>query len=203
MTLIAAVILGYLVGSFPTGLVIGRVWGADPRRVASGRTGATNVYRAAGLAAGFLTALGDLLKGTVAVLLARYLLGGAPVEVLAGVAAVAGHNWSLFLRMKGGAGTMTNVGGLAALSPIGFAIVLILGSITFFTARIASVASLAVAALVPGVLFLLSRWSPLPVIYTAYGLGSAALVVWALRPNIARLLRGDERRINLDLGRLR
>ncbi len=89
-----AAVVGYLLGSIPTGLVI--VWltrGVDVRRVGSGRTGGTNAYRAAGWGAGIATGLGDGLKALVAVLIAQYVFGTSQ-SVVAGLAAVVGHNWT-------------------------------------------------------------------------------------------------------------
>ena len=106
--LILLPLIGYLLGSLPMGLIYVRVFtGQDLRAVGSGRTGGTNAMRAAGLAVGLLTALSDIFKGTLAVWLAQWLL---PAEtrafgmVLCGLGAILGHNYSLFLRFKGGAG---------------------------------------------------------------------------------------------------
>jgi len=188
--------IGYLLGSIPVGLVIVRLArGIDIRTVGSGRTGGTNAYRAAGLAAGVSTGLGDAAKGLLAVWLTHLLVPGAGAAVLAGLAAIAGHNWSVFLGFRGGAGTAANLGALLGLSPATFLLGLVAGALAMIASRIASVASLSVsivAALVLPVLILL-RWHPAP--YLLYGIGQLILVVVALLPNIQRLRRGTERQV--------
>jgi glycerol-3-phosphate acyltransferase PlsY len=193
---VAVAAIGYLLGSIPVGLVV--VWlmrGVDVRTVGSGRTGGTNAYRAAGLAAGLATGLGDAAKGLLAVWLAHLLLPGAGAAAVAGLAAIVGHNWSVYIGFRGGAGTAPNLGALLGLSPVAFLLGLAAGVVAMIASRIASVASLSVsvvAALVIGVLILL-HWHPAP--YLLYGLGQLVLVVVALVPNIQRLLRGNERQV--------
>jgi len=195
-----AAVAGYLLGAVPVGYLV--VWlfkREDVRQHGSGRTGGTNVYRAAGIGAAILTGAGDVLKGMLAVLLARWIVGTMAAEVVAGLAAVIGHNWSVFLGWRGGAGTGTNLGVVAAFSPL---VALALGIILFLTIRFlryASVASIVVAGLVPVAFLILALIYP-PFshygAYALYGLLSAAVVVFALRPNIARLRNGTERRLN-------
>ena len=128
LNLLIVLLLSYLVGSIPFGLIIVRTFtGKDVRDVGSGRTGGTNAMRAAGLFAGILTALGDILKGLVAGWLADVLLPGQPVvKVVAVLLAIAGHNYSIFLikrnnagrlALEGGAGGATAFGGAVALWP--------------------------------------------------------------------------------------
>ncbi|HHY59155.1 MAG TPA: glycerol-3-phosphate acyltransferase, partial [Clostridia bacterium] len=97
-------VIGYLVGSIPIGfLVVRQLYRIDIRRYGSGNIGFTNVFRTAGLAPGLVVLAGDILKGVLAVLLGRWL-GGETAGMLGGLAAIAGHNWSLFLRFSGGRG---------------------------------------------------------------------------------------------------
>lgn len=200
MNLLLAALVGYLLGALPVGYLVGRLWGKDVRTTGSGRTGATNVFRSAGKWAAILTALGDFAKGALAVLAVRALGLSEAGEVVAGIAAVAGHNWSVFLRFTGGAGTMTNVGVLTALNPLALLVITPLGLGTLFVSRYASVASLVVAGLIPLVLFLFARLQDAPSIYVWFGIGGGLLVVGALRPNIRRLIAGSERRLNLNFG---
>ena len=197
---VLAAVMGYLLGAVPVGYLV--VWlfkREDVRQYGSGRTGGTNVYRAAGIGAAILSGAGDVLKGTLAVLLARWLVGTAAAEVVAGLAAVIGHNWSVFLGWRGGAGTGTNLGVVAAFSlPVALALAVIL-LLAIRIVRYASVASIIVAVLVPVIFLILafvyppfSHYGP----YALYGLLSAAVVIFALRPNIARLREGTERRLN-------
>jgi len=192
-------ILGYLIGSIPVGMVV--VWvtkGVDIRTVGSGRTGGTNAFRAAGPGAGILTGLGDFTKGLMAVGLATIIVPHSPVAgVMAGLAAIVGHNWSVYIGFRGGAGTAPNMGALLGLSPVSFVVAALAGLIAMVTSRIASVASLTVSvvAAVSIVALILVQNYPQP--YLLYGLGQLLLVTVALIPNIRRLLEGTERRIQL------
>lgn len=148
----AAILIGYLLGAVPVGFVSCRVWGVDIRTVGSGRTGATNAWRAAGLKAALPTALGDALKGVAAVALVRWLLDNlvleAPWELpilaiaAAGGAAVLGHNWSVFLGFKGGAGGITCALTCLALNPMVGLIVVVVGAVLLWWSRIAAIATL-------------------------------------------------------------
>jgi len=167
------------------------------REVGSGRTGGTNVLRAAGLWVALLTALGDGVKGLLAVRLAR-AFGGAPVvEALAGLLAVAGHNYSIFIGFKGGAGTGTTIGGAIGLWPWNSAILIGLGAAMVVATRYASLGSITIALLLP-IVFALRAWlADAPWAHLIQGLGTTALTLWALRPNIRRLLEGRERPVAL------
>ena len=194
---VIVIALGYLMGSIPTGyLVVKLAKGTDVRQHGSGRSGGTNVWRAAGLGPAILTVSGDFLKGLSAVLIARALLGSSVGEVLAGVAAIAGHNWSIFLGWRGGAGTITNLGVISALSlPVALALSGA-GLLVIVISRYASVASLAVAILAPTIFLGLALFAHRPLPHALYGLLACAIVVLALRRNIVRLLAGTERRLS-------
>jgi glycerol-3-phosphate acyltransferase PlsY len=111
--------MGYLLGSFPTGVLVSRVVrGADVRERGSGHTGGLNVMRTAGLPAGILTAVVDMLKGVGAVVAADVLSDDPWAVTLAGVMAVVGHDWSIFLGLGGGIGLMTLAGTLLGRSPV-------------------------------------------------------------------------------------
>jgi acyl phosphate:glycerol-3-phosphate acyltransferase len=195
-----AALFGYLVGAIPFGyLVVKLLTGQDIRGVGSGRTGGTNAIRAAGAIAGVLTAVGDVGKGAVAVWGAGWLgqqLGvSAPVvaQVAAGVLAVIGHNYSIYLSWKGGAGTGPNVGVAAGLWLPALFILLPLLPILLVTTGYASVTSLAIAGLVPILFAVRALVGKAPWEYVIYGVLTGILVVWALRPNIRRLKAGTER----------
>ena len=187
--------LGYFMGSVPVGyLVVKLMRGTDVRQHGSGRTGGTNVWRAAGRWPAILTTAGDFLKGMGAVLIARAVLGNSVGEVLVGAAAVVGHNWSVFLGWRGGAGTATNLGVISALSlPVALALIVI-ALLIGFVSRYASVASLAVAILAPTIFLGLALFAHRPLRHVLYGLLAGATVALALRHNIIRLLAGTERR---------
>ena len=194
---VIVVALGYVIGSIPVGyLMVKLTKGTDVRQHGSGRTGGTNVWRAAGLCPALLTAAGDFLKGLSAVLIARAVLGNSLGEVLVGVAAVVGHNWSVFLGWRGGAGTATNLGVISALSlPVALALSAA-GLLVIVISRYASAASLAMAALAPIIFLVLALFAHHPLPHALYGLLAGAIVVLALRPNIVRLLSGTERRLS-------
>lgn len=205
-TTILAVALAYLVGAVPVGVVVCRPFGVDPRRFGSGRTGGTNVYRAAGARAAVLTVLGDVLKGTAAVVLADRLVpgdGNAVATALAALAAIVGHNYSAFIRFAGGAGSTPNIGAFLALAPgpQWFAGAALVACAVWYLGRIASVASLTLAACLALACAWLVMTGARPPALMLYGLGQLVLVAWALRPNIARLRQGTELRVDRPAGR--
>jgi len=200
VTLLSVIVIvsGYLLGSIPVGLLVVRaVTGKDIREVGSGRIGGTNVLRVAGPWVALLTSLSDVAKGLLAVYLAREIVGTPVVEALAGLAAVVGHNYSVFIGFKGGAGTATTIGGAIGLWPWNGAVLIIVGAAVVTATRYASVGSVVIAVLLPIILTLRAWLAGEPWVYLIHGLGTAALTLWALRPNIRRLLDGNERRVTL------
>jgi len=189
--------LGYVMGSIPVGyLVVKLAKGTDIRQHGSGRTGGTNVWRAAGFWPAILTVSGDFLKGMIAVWMAKVILGDSIGQVLVGVAAIAGHNWSVFLGWRGGAGTITHLGVISMLSlPVALAL-MGAGLLVIVISRYASVASLAVATLAPVIFLGLALFAHHPLLHALYGLLAGAAVVLAHRSNIVRLLSGTERRLS-------
>ena len=200
---VAAAVIGYLCGAIPFGYIYVRLFkGQDLTKIGSGRTGGTNSFRAAGLGVGVLTSFSDVLKGAASVWLTTWLLGDALgpdllpwAQAAAGVMAVAGHNWSIFLKFGGGAGTGPNVGWSAAIVPGVFQIAfLVMGGMLYFVGM-ASVASLSMAAVT--IIIFAIRFALGIDTTTAYLTGSIVaglLVIWALRPNIRRVMNGTERR---------
>ncbi len=194
-TLIGAVAVAYLLGSIPFGFLVGRLWGVNVLEKGSHRTGGTNVLRAAGLIPAGLTVILDFGKGALAVWLAGQISGYPAVEVLAGVAVILGHNYSIFLRFHGGAGVATSLGALAAIYlPAAAALMVLLLLIVAIT-RYASLGSLIITTLMPLVLLALGVTGILSLTYVAYGLLAWVIIVYAHRPNIRRLIQGTERRI--------
>jgi len=189
------VAFGYLMGSIPTGyLMVKLMKGTDVRQHGSGRSGGTNVWRAAGPLPAILTTVGDFSKGMIAVWIGRAILGDSIGEVLVGVAAIVGHNWSVFLGWRGGAGTATNLGVISMLYwPVAL-ILVVIALVIAFGLRYASVASLSVAILAPIIFLVLALVAQRPLPHVLYGLLAGAIVVLAHRANIARLLGGTERR---------
>jgi len=205
---VLVVLLGYLLGSIPFGVLIGkRIAKVNVREHGSGNIGATNVLRTVGKKAAAMVAILDVLKGVLAVVFAGLIIGqgylvvgdfglGALVaQVLAALAAMAGHNWSVFLKFKGGRGVATFMGGLIALCPIaaifGGEIMIIGAGLTKFVS-LGSIAGTvgAYAILVP-----LTIMNKFPIEYLAYALIGTIIIVVMHRGNIRRLLSGKERRL--------
>ena len=205
-----SVILGYVLGSIPFGLLIVKFkTGKDLREIESGRTGGTNTLRAAGFWAGLLTAILDILKGTVSAWIAQAVSpGNHLLHVLAPVGAIIGHNYSLFLirrdvdgklRFHGGAGGAPALGGAVGLWSMMFPIAFGAGALIFFTIGIASVTTMSIALIVIVVFAIrayLGLQNPIDILY---GVLAFFLLVWALRPNIRKLLEGKERIVSLSL----
>jgi len=200
--LLVALPLAYLLGAFPTGYLVVRAFtGQDVRRLGSGRTGGTNVLRSAGAAAAVLTVLGDLLKGVAAVVVAHALAQTPLAVAMASVAAILGHNYSVFLGFEGGAGTMTSIGIALFMSPVVGAAVIVLGVAMLILRRYASLASITVALAMPALFGAGSLWFGLPALYCAGTAIITLVVIYELRPNICRLLMGTERKVALHLKR--
>lgn len=204
------VILGYILGSIPFGMLIVKLkTGKDLREIESGRTGGTNTVRAAGFGAGLLTAILDILKGAVSVWIAQFLSPDSHlVHVLAPVAAILGHNYSLFLirrdedgrlRFHGGAGGAPALGGAMGLWLPIFPIAFGLGALIWFTIGIASVTTLAIGIIVIAVFAIRAYLGLQSSVDILYGILALLLLVWALRPNIRKLIEGRERIVSLSL----
>ena len=230
----AAILIGYLLGAIPVGFVACRVWGVDIRTVGSGRTGATNAWRAAGLKAALPTALGDALKGVAAIALVRWLLDSqvtvTPEDLsilpildtaaaAAGGAAVLGHNWSVFLGFKGGAGGITCALTCLALNPMVGLIVVAVGAVLLWWSRIAAIATLSTGVVSLACFVILAVYGSLlgtgwaffptswlaPVAYgsgwswanLAFAVPACLAIIVSLRSNREKLRQQDERIITL------
>lgn len=197
----ALVIGAYLLGSIPFALVIGRgIYHTDVRNYGSGNIGTTNVFRVLGMKAGIMVFAGDFLKGFIPTFIAtRFSLFGsaALVPVIVAGAAIVGHTWSIFLRGKGGKGVATGGGAIVALMPllflVGFAmfwLMLLLGRFVSF-ASLCSALTLSVMVIATG--------QPTP--YTVFTLSGTAVIFYAHRSNIRRLLRGRENEVTFPWDR--
>jgi glycerol-3-phosphate acyltransferase PlsY len=181
----------YVAGSIPFGMLLARAKGIDLRQVGSGNIGATNVARAMGKGWAVAVLAADAAKGFVPVWLGRRF-GLSPAAVaIAGAAAIVGHMFTIFLRGRGGKGVATSLGVALALSPIAAAIGFGAYVVAFATTRLSSVGSL-LGVWTFALLFVLRERPPLPLI--ALALGGAGLVTLRHRENIARLVRGEEKR---------
>ena len=202
MTIVLLILASYLLGSLPFGLLMAKlVKGIDVRQYGSGSTGMTNVLRTIGVVPALIVLALDAGKGIAAVFLARYLEAGFPAEAAAALAALVGHNWSAFIRFQGGKGIATGVGALCALSPVAGLIALLVGVPTIALSRYVSLGSVLGAttgAIAVPVLAMADPSMPLGVpsygyaIYTSIGV---PLILLKHRSNLARLVRGQERKL--------
>jgi glycerol-3-phosphate acyltransferase PlsY len=182
------IIAAYLLGSVPTGLLLGKALGVDIRNSGSGNIGATNVYRTLGRKVGVITLLGDCLKGLIPVLAARWL-GFPDIWVAAaGLAAFLGHVYTVFLCFKGGKGVATALGVFLGTSPLAVLIAFGVFAVVLWKWRYVSLASIIAAGAMPLIVAVIDR-RPLIIVMT---LLIAALVIWKHGGNIARLRTGTE-----------
>ncbi len=205
---VAAVIIAYLLGSIPFGLIIGKLKkGVDVRKYGSGKTGATNVMRTVGTKFGILTIVLDVAKAAIAVMLAKIIVGSAILtigslslhwqiaQVIAGLAAMAGHNWPVFARFKGGRGVTAYFGTLFAIYPPAAIFGVEVLAISALHSRHMSLGSILAVLAVWCLLVPLTIVYNFPPIYLAYGLAATALLVFQHRDNVKRLQQGIERRL--------
>lgn len=198
---IILIIFAYLLGSVPFALVIGKgFYGVDVRRQGSGNIGTTNVFRVLGTKAGLLVFAGDLAKGFLPVLIA---VNAAPtgnsslVTVLVAAAAIAGHNWSLFLRGKGGKGVATGGGVILAMMPWLFLLAFLIFWLVLIIDRRVSVASLSAATGLSAATLATGK----PLAYIVFTLLGTVVVIYAHRSNIRRISRGEENRVSMPWSR--
>ncbi|WP_312335103.1 glycerol-3-phosphate 1-O-acyltransferase PlsY [Anaerospora hongkongensis] len=186
------ILLAYLIGSIPNGLIVGKyMCGVDIRQFGSKNIGATNAYRVLGPWPAFWVFLTDALKGVAGVMMGQWLDGSTIALLAGGIAAMAGHNWSIFLKFKGGRGVATGLGVIAVLVPKVTAIVFIVWALIVYTTRYVSLGSIVAAVLVP-----LSMWffnESIEIL--VFGIVAALFVILRHKPNIERLLKGEELKI--------
>jgi glycerol-3-phosphate acyltransferase PlsY len=195
---VAVVIGSYLIGSIPSGLIIGKLRRVDIREYGSGNIGTTNVLRTLGARYGALVLIADVFKGVIAVLIARYIIGSPMSEMAAGFAAVAGHDWSVFLKFKGGRGVATSLGGILPMAM--WAPLAAVAGVVIFIALIAltryvSLASImgSLSAVVAMAVFM--GMDRVPWEYLVYIVVVVALIIFQHRDNISRLLSGTESKL--------
>ena len=212
LKIFAALILSYLVGAIPVGWIIVMLFtGRDVRKIESGRTGGTNVMRAAGTVAGILTAIGDGAKGLAASFIVAWLIPGDVsirvwLQVAAPLAAILGHNYSIYLierradgklHLRGGAGGATCFGGALGLWPWSGAFMLPVAILVFLLVGFASMTTLSIAVTATAICAYLAIAKGFPWEYVTYGIASFFILGWALRPNLIRLAKGTERAVGL------
>jgi glycerol-3-phosphate acyltransferase PlsY len=196
-------VISYLVGSFPTGLIAGRIRGVDLREHGSGNTGFTNALRVLGPKAGIPVLIVDVAKGFLAVVAVAAIAGAASplgptgIRIAAGLAAVAGNIWSVFMAFRGGKGVATAAGVFLALSPVATAVALAIWFAVVFASGYVSVGSIAAAFALPFAVGIEARVSrtPQPVALVAAAALVAIAIVVRHRSNLRRLLAGTESKV--------
>jgi glycerol-3-phosphate acyltransferase PlsY len=209
-TLITLIFFSFLLGSVPTGALIARAKGVDLRKVGSGNIGATNVLRALGKEAALITLLGDIAKGAVPVLIARHLFSGYDImlthfagldslitkpliliEGIVGLSAILGHNYSVFLKFKGGKGVATSLGVILAISPHVALITVTIWLFTLARSGYSSLSALVSFGVLPLTIYIADRSNEKIIIVVVI----AVLIFIRHIPNIKRLIDGTENRI--------
>lgn len=191
MEWVLMILAAYLVGSIPVGLIIGNVfWKKDLRRYGSRNIGATNAWRVLGRKAGVLVFILDFLKGQVGVMLGAGIIGTPAALVLGGFFAIVGHVLPIFAGFRGGKGVATGLGVLSILMPKVMMIVLVVWLILTLLTRYVSIASVFSAVLAP----ILAGVFKEPLVYSAFALAAAVVIVWRHRENLKRLREGRENR---------
>lgn len=196
LSYVLTALAAYLLGSIPTGYLVAKAKGIDIRSVGSGNIGATNVFRTLGKPAGIFVLLVDALKGFLAVWLTREIspqfnLTAEDIEmhmIVAGVGAILGHNYTCFLKFKGGKGIATSAGVLIALAPLAFLVVFAVFILVVFISRYISLGSIIAAFSLPIAVWFFNGTRTMIVVMAALG----ALAIYKHKANIGRLLNGTE-----------
>jgi glycerol-3-phosphate acyltransferase PlsY len=188
---LAAVTLGYFAGSIPFAFLVARRRGVDLRRSGSGNVGATNVLRTSGVPLAVTAMMLDAMKGAVAVLIAQRLTEGPATPVAAGLAAIIGHVYPLWLQFRGGKGVATTAGVFAVLTPLALAIAAVAFVLAVFVTRYISVGSVTAALTLAAAAVI----DDPPNAVVAGAIVAALVIVHRHRANLARLVAGTEPRI--------
>ena len=187
----AVVLAAYLIGSIPFALILARRWGADLRQVGSGNLGAANVMRASGVAAGMLVAALDMGKGAASVWLATRIGDGAELPAAAGLAAIVGHVYPVWLRFRGGKGVATACGVFSMLTPLAVPPALAIFAVVVWLTQYVSLGSVLASMALPPIAYALG--SPAPAVIAAAA--ASVLIVFRHRSNVSRVWLGTERRV--------
>src|SRR3954470_9527630 len=189
----AVVLAAYCIGSIPFALILARRWGSDLRTVGSGNLGAANVMRASGVTAGVLVALLDVGKGAASVWLAARAGDGAGLPAVAGLAAVIGHIYPVWLRFRGGKGVATACGVFSVLTQLALPPALAIFALPVLLAKYISLGSLLASVALPPLAYALGASIPA----VAAACAASAIIVFRHRANVGRLRTGTERRLGV------
>ncbi len=205
--LIGVILLSYLMGSFPTSIVAGKLLkGIDIRQHGSGNAGATNVFRVLGWKAGIVVLLIDMLKGFIPAFwiyqlaVGRVALPAVDLQIIAGLSAVFGHIWTIFAGFKGGKGVGTGAGVIIALAPLAVLVALLVFVITVALTRYVSLGSILASITVPLVVVIqkIVGHQVVPTELIVFTLFIPLLIIYTHRSNIQRLLQGNENKIQFS-----
>lgn len=185
------IIIGYLIGSIPFGVIIGKIKGIDIRKVGSGNIGATNIYRNLGTLPAITVFILDLLKGSAAVWVAQAFIQSPLIAVVSGIAAVIGHMYPVYIGFKGGKGSATGLGVLLGIAPDLFVIAMIYVAAAIAVTRYVSVTSITGVLLLVVLMFAFNK----PIEYSIATIIVAVLIIIRHIPNIKRLMSGTEPKV--------
>ena len=187
--------LAFIIGATPFGLLVGKMKGIDIREHGSGNIGSTNVLRTLGKPVGIFVLVLDVLKGLVPVLIAKMLSDNTTLHILTAAAAILGHNYTFWLKFKGGKGIATTAGAMLLIIPIALVTSLSTWIVVTKTTRFVSLGSIAAAIAIPVTIMIQNlisgKWS-VPIL--VFGFFLCGMAIWRHRENIARLRRGEENR---------
>lgn len=198
LDILLSIAAAYIMGSIPTSYLVGKVKGVDVRKQGSGNVGATNVLRLSGKLPALFTLIVDILKGVIAVTLLATLFynKNMPLEfntlrAMLGMSAIAGHNWSIFLKLKGGKGVATSCGVLMVLLPKAMGIAAVVWALTVLLTRYVSLGSILLAITVP----IVAAVTGADIELTLLSVTTCILISYRHKSNIKRLLTGTESKI--------
>ena len=197
MQVFIAILISYLIGSIPSGFLLTKyVMRKDVRKYGSGNIGATNVARVMGIKSGILVAVFDILKGYLGVLVGQAILGSnlSAAILFVAIAAIAGHDWSIFLGFSGGKGVATTFGVILRLYPLAFLIYALIWLLLVVTTRYVSLGSILGSMSLPFTLYFSSYAGK----HVFFAVLLSLFVMYTHRENIKRLLNGEENRMDPD-----
>ena len=199
MSYVVALVIGYLIGSINPSIIVSKILGTDIRKHGSGNAGATNTYRTLGAGPAFTVLLCDILKGVLAVILARILFGDTPgADVCAGFGAVMGRNFPLYFGFRGGKGVLTSLAVAFVIQPWAALISLAVGIGVIAVTKYVSLGSIIGAVLLPVVTAIIYRGQVPALLFAIF---AALLVIARHYQNISRLISGTERKFGKSKGR--
>ncbi len=193
MAIVLCGLIGYVLGSVQTGLIVGRLWrGIDVREYGSGKTGFTNTLRTLGLAPALVVVFGDIAKGAVPVLVGTLVFHSAWAATLGGVGAVVGHTWPVFAGFRGGRGVATSFGAFFAMAPLAATAAIVAGLLILAATKYVSLMSMIGVALGLGAMLLFVWMGRLSPEYLVFGVVVTLSVELNHLSNLRRLLAGTE-----------